>query len=177
MIEKEPVLVKLFCGIILSEGMDFNIVKKALTEKIGAIDTESSSVDFSLFSDYYKDEMGSNLKRVFVGFHELANRTTLPDIKRKTIVMEKEYFSPDGSRCCNLDPGYLTLGQLFLASTKDNFCRIYIRDGIYEEVTLRYKGKTFMPFEHTYKDYGSEHYLRFFNNLRAIYKNQLAGLK
>ena len=42
-------------------------------------------------------------------------------------------------RSINLDPGYITLGKLVLASTKDHAHRIYLGQGIYAEVTLEYR--------------------------------------
>ncbi|MFN3467301.1 MAG: DUF4416 family protein, partial [Candidatus Brocadiales bacterium] len=48
---------------------------------------------------------------------------------------------PDGAnpgRPVNIDPGYLTSSKLVLASTNDYSHRIYLKKGIYAEVTLRY---------------------------------------
>jgi len=167
----KPVPVKLFCGVLLSEGVDSTSLVNVLCGKFGSIDHRSEMVDFSRFSNYYENEMGANIVRYFLSFDACIDRTVLPDIKNATIEIEKE-FSINGKRTCNLDPGYLTLGQVFLASTKDNFCRIYIRDGIYEEVTLRFVKDTYTPFPYTYKDYRSSEYTSFFNVVRRRYKEQ-----
>ena len=42
-------------------------------------------------------------------------------------------------RPVNIDPGYINESRLILASTKDFSHRIYLRDGIYAEVTLNYR--------------------------------------
>jgi len=64
-----------------------------------------------------------------------------------------------------------------LATTKDYSHRIYVRDGIYEEVTLVYRrGSGFEPWPWTYPDYRSETAKRFFlavrESLRAFYRSE-----
>ncbi|MBL8026545.1 MAG: DUF4416 family protein [Fibrobacteres bacterium] len=171
-IKKKPVAVKLFCGLLLSERADLNELLEKLECVYGPHDVVSNIMDFSSYSDYYEDELGKIVRRCFVSFKNLIDRTALPDIKLNTIDIENT-FSENGKRIFNIDPGYLALGQVFLASTKDNFCRIYIRDGIYEEVTLRFIKESYTPFAYTYKDYRSEEYASFFNEVRKIYKEQL----
>src|SRR5690606_32807445 len=82
-------------------------------------------------------------------------------------------MSPEGPRRVNLDPGYLTLGQFFLATTKDQRHRVYIRDGIFVEPTLYFQEGKFLPFEWTYRDYRSEEYRRYCEAGRAKLACQL----
>jgi hypothetical protein len=65
---------------------------------------------------YYEPEMGTDLKRWFPAF-EPNHPGRLPRWKAATNKMEQRGLNPSGRRV-NLDPGYLTLGGLFLASTK-----------------------------------------------------------
>ena len=67
----------------------------------------------------------------------------------------RQSFSADGKRNVNIDPGYLTLANVILATTKGYSHRIYLGKGIYGEVTLLYKekDKTFVPNIFTYSDY------------------------
>ena len=69
-------------------------------------------------------------------------------------------------RPLNLDPGYITPAKLVLASTKDHAHRIYLRDGIYAEVTLSFRGRKWQPLEWTYPDYRRDDYQRFFTECR-----------
>jgi hypothetical protein len=110
----------------------------------------------ALFSqtDYYTREMGPGLWRQFLVFSRLRPAEELPDWKRATNEWEAELSSnAGGGRRVNIDPGYLAPGKLVLASTKDHEQRIYLRDGIYAEITLRIRGGKFCPWDWTYPDY------------------------
>ena len=78
-----------------------------------------------------------------------------------------------GKRRINIDPGFLSLGKLILATTKDQCHRVYLGKGIFAEVTLFYKQKTFNPWPWTYPDYQSREYLEIFNSIRGIYQEQI----
>jgi hypothetical protein len=73
----------------------------------------------------------------------------------------------------NIDPGYLTLSKVVLATTKDYSHRLYLRDGIYAEVTLHYEAGAWRPWPWTYRDYASGQYLDFFERVRESLKQQL----
>ena len=73
----------------------------------------------------------------------------------------------------NLDPGYMTLGQFFLATTKDQRQRVYIRDGIYVEPTLYFQDGHFHAFSWTYRDYQSPEYIEFLEAVRKQLKKTL----
>ncbi|MBU3958775.1 MAG: DUF4416 family protein, partial [Candidatus Omnitrophica bacterium] len=97
---------------------------------------------------------------------------TLAKIKIITNQIEKKLSSAE-SRRINIDPGYLTLAKLILATTKDYRHRIYLRKGIYAEVTLSYQGKTFCPWEWTFADYKTVEYIDIFNRIRELYAQQI----
>ena len=82
---------------------------------------------------------GDGHRKVFFAFAPPFDPGRLADLKLQTNAWEEEYARAAGHaepRPLNLDPGYLSLGKLVLASTKDFAHRIYLRDGIYAEVTL-----------------------------------------
>lgn len=57
------------------------------------------------------------------------------------------------ARPINIDPGYMSMTKLVLASTKNREHRIYLRDGIYAEVTLAFRDQDWQPMPWTYADY------------------------
>jgi hypothetical protein len=151
-------------------------VEEVLEREFGRIILRSETFPFSE-SDYYNDEMGSPIWRVYFAFDRAIPMDGIAEIKRVSNRLEEEEFSRDGRRGVNIDPGYLTSGKVVLATTKDYGHRVYLRDGIYAEVTLRYSAgeKGFVPWEWTYRDYRREPALRFFNELRALYRGGVHG--
>lgn len=126
---------------------------------------------------YYEPTMGAGLRKQLFAFERLIDPAALPDIKHHTNALEVELAA--GGRCAearpiNLDPGYLTLAKLVLATGKDQAHRIYLRDGIYAEVTLHYRDGRFQPWPWTYADYRLPEVLAFLGEARAHYQQRLA---
>ena len=78
----------------------------------------------------------------------------------------------------NLDPGYISLGKLALASTKDHAHRIYLDRGIYAEVTLHYRRVGgWQPMKWTFPDYRRPDYHAFFDRCREFLIQQRARVE
>lgn len=172
---KIPAPAKLIIGFIFKEEQAFNKSKTLLKKHFGRIDFESRELPFC-HTDYYKEELGTGLKRKFVSFAKLILPQDLARIKITTNKIEKK-LSKMSRRPINIDPGYLDLAKLVLASTKDYKHRIYISRGIYAEVTLFYEKDSFGPWAWTYPDYKTGDYIEIFNRLREIYNMQLKEKK
>lgn len=140
-----------------------------LETAFGAIEHVSPLWPFSA-TDYYADEMGDRLLRRFVSFAGDFVQERLPAVKRATNELELrlcgELDRPPARRPVNLDPGYIELSRLVLATTKDHGHRIYLGDGIYAEVTLRYFRRCWTPWPWTYPDYAAPTYHEFFDLVR-----------
>jgi len=171
----EPQKVKIFVGLLIARLSLLPQVRQLLEEKLGTVDLSSQALDFN-YTDYYEAEMGTGLKRVFLGFSELVTPDRLVDIKLFTNNLERT-LSEGGKRQVNLDPGYLTAAKVVLASTKDYAHRLYLGSGIYGEVTLVFRQKQFQPLAWTYPDYRTEAYHEFFRQLRSTYMGQLAAMR
>jgi hypothetical protein len=172
---KSPAPVKLICSILAGAPGLLDEARAALIERWGPADFVSEVLPFE-HTDYYAGEMGAGLLRQIVAFAGLIDPAALPDIKIATNELERRWLEA-GRRRVNLDPGYLTLAKLVLATTKDHGHRIYLRDGIYAEVTLRFRDGHFQPWEWTYPDYGSPAYCEMFGRLRAAYKENLPQVR
>lgn len=162
--------VKLLIGFIFKEDIYFSKAKAILERNFGKIDFESSAIVFD-YTDYYREEFGPSLKRKFVSFRRPILPDRLAGIKVLTNRVERQ-LSKEGKRLINIDPGYLDLSRLVLATTKDFSHRIYLKQGIYAEVTLIFKDKNFRPLEWTYPDYRTKEYLEIFNKIREMHKNE-----
>ena len=171
---KETLPVKLVAGMISGEEGLFKQAEKKLAQEFGPIDFTSSPLPFSS-TDYYEKNMQADLKRKFISFTDLIDPARIAEIKLFTNQLEEDLCSSRSrQRRLNIDPGYVTLAKLVLATSKNFQHRIYLSKGIYAEVTLRYKrGKGFTCWEWTYPDYRSQAYIEIFNHLREIYHRQI----
>lgn len=162
----DPVL--LFVGALYRREDIFLEARERLRTMLGDSLLESLPLPWE-HSGYYEGELGSPLLRRFVFFTNRIDPEKLPDIKLATIRVEEE-LSSGGKRNINIDPGYLTLHNVVLASTKNYSHRIYIGKGIFAEVTLLYRDKDrrYQPHLFTYRDYASDEYAEIFTRARAF---------
>jgi len=173
---KEPQSAKLFMSFITSGPHLFEKGLKDLCSIFGEADSISERFPFD-FTDYYTREMGYPLFRHFITFERLIPLSTLPDIKQATNHLEEKYGTPDGNRQINIDPGYICLEHVILATTKGYSHRPYLRDGIYADLTLIYRNQSFQALEWTYPDYRQESIIALFNQFRKKYVIDLKSLR
>ena len=169
---RTPARVNFFCGLLLAPTVPRAEVEANLEQLFGPITLHSPILPFTQTA-YYEREMGSSLVRTFVAFGPLRQMDDLADLKHATNRLETHWSDAGRQRRVNLDPGYLDLAKVVLATTKDYSHRLYIGSGIYAEVTLRYQHKRFQRWAWTYPDYREPVALDFFTQLREIYKTQL----
>ena len=148
--------------------------RRRLVALFGPIDLEAGPFEFN-FTDYYREAMGAELSRHLVAFERLIAQDEIARIKLLTNDLERELVRPEWPvrRPVNLDPGYLTLGKLVLATTKDQAHRIAIGRDLYAEVTLRYAHGRFVANDWTYPDYRTPAYHLFFLKAREALHRQL----
>jgi len=169
---RPPARVKLFCALLVAPTIPLHAVETVLAQTYGTIVLRTTPLPFTQTA-YYEREMGPHLTRLYVAFDPLINMAALATVKHTTNRLEALWSTVQGQRRVNVDPGYLDLAKVVLASTKDHSHRLYIGDGIFAEVTLRYRQHAFQPWEWTYPDYRVPATLTFFQQLRALYKAQL----
>jgi len=167
----EPKPAKLIASLFTADLSIVNETLKRLREHWGDTDYLSEIIPFN-HTDYYAEEMGTPLMRMFVSFRKLIPPDTLPDIKLYTNSIEK-HFCIDHKRRVNIDPGYITPERLVLATGKNYSHRIYLRDGIYADLTLIFKKGSFRPLEWTYPDYATSQVIELMNAIRKRYISQL----
>ncbi len=163
--------VQLITSLLAGEPGLISDAKAALVRVFGPTEIESELFAFD-HTDYYAHEFGPNLQRQICAFAQLIDPSQLPDIKLRTNELEW-LMAKEGRRRVNIDPGYVSLGKLVLASTKNHAHRIYLGQGIYGEVTLTYQRGRFRPWPWTYPDYASSRYCALFDEIRGNYKLQL----
>jgi hypothetical protein len=171
----KPRPVKHIIGFIFSHQSALSKAQEILINKFGRIDFESRILDFD-YTKYYQKEFGTGLKRKFISFKRLVSPQSLANIKVFANNLERA-LSKEQKRLVNIDPGYLDLARLVLATTKDYCHRVYLNKGIYAEVTLFFQNGKFSPGPWTYLDYQTAEYLSIFTQIRGIYAEQVASKK
>ena len=160
-----PPAAKIFCGFIYVPDLNLAEVLRLLEQAWGPVEFISRRMVFAS-TRYYGTEMGSPLTRKFVTFREEIEQEALPRLKWEAKRVEDGYLDARGSRKVNIDPGFLLPERLQLATTKPFAHRPYLAKGIYADVTLIYREKSYRPLHWTYPDYGVPDFLRMVNNLR-----------
>ncbi len=162
---KKSSKVKLFFACTYNQEFNINDFYNEIEKKYGKISNYSSIIDFSVFTDYYEKEMGKNLKKQIISFKKILNIDNLHKIKIDTNEIEESY-SINNKRVLNIDSGYLTEAKVILFTTKNNIHRIYIKDGIYAEITLTYRKGSYSKNPMTYADYQQNEFIHYFNKIR-----------
>ena len=149
--------------------------RSRLEDRFGPIALASRPFVFHQ-TGYYASSMGLDLQKLFFTFQKLVAPDELASIKHQTNALEQALAEEKRFaelRPLNLDPGLLGLGKFVLTTTKDQAHRIYLRDGIYAEVTLRFHDAQFDPWPWTYADYRQPEVLQFFKEARDDYRRRL----
>lgn len=167
--------VKLISSLFSSERGLIDKVILEMEELFGPIDTISPWLFFDR-TRYYEKEMGWPLHRRFTTFKNLIKPEDLPGKKLSTNKIEESYSNAENRRI-NIDPGYISLERLVLATGKNYTHRIYLSKGIYADLTLVFHKGSFSPLEWTYRDYSDPAVIEFFNNQREKYKKQIRGIE
>ncbi|RKX22612.1 MAG: DUF4416 domain-containing protein [Candidatus Zixiibacteriota bacterium] len=169
---KKPLPGKLILSAIYSVLGPMHDAIEEIERKFGVVEFETDELEF-LHTTYYREEMGDDLKRKFFAFEGMVARDRLAEIKIWTNRLEEKYGEKVDDfvfRKVNLDPGILSLANLVLASTKDYSHRIYLKDGIFSEVTLIYEKKRFKALPWTYPDYTEPEVIGFLSRVRETMK-------
>ncbi|MCG8649366.1 MAG: DUF4416 family protein, partial [Pirellulales bacterium] len=168
----EPVVR--FCAVITRYDQARKWAIECLVRHWGPVSKVTEPIRFEA-GGFYTASMGAGLQKVLVAFEHFADPSELADWKHSTNQWEADYAARADHphpRPLNLDPGYLTQAKLVLATTKDRDHRIYLRDGMFAEVTLTYVGKQWRDHRWTYPSYRFDEVADFANAGRRICAHQ-----
>ncbi len=146
-----------------------------LIDSWGGVRLKSVRFDHSE-TRYYEAEMGVGLKKQFLVLEGCFDPQRLPACKLQSNAWEAELAELrmyTELRPVNIDPGYLTLTKLVLASAKDRAHRLYMADGIYAEECLYYLDHRWQSRAWTYPDYQRTDFQEFFSEARELLKRSI----
>lgn len=166
-------LVKKVLALLVPHGDSamFEKTKFLLAKHWGEPERISGFYPFT-WTNYYED-IAPKLDRCFFSYPGLYPMSKLAGWKLQSCKIES---MTGDSRRVNLDPGTIDGARLLLASTKGQAHRMYMRDGIFAEVTLcRRKGK-WEHFFYTFPDFASGIYDKWLETVREDWKREVAEI-
>jgi hypothetical protein len=175
MAEAKPfTAAKLIIGLIAGETVVFEKAERALVALYGEVDLRSGFFPFEA-TDYYEEQMGSGLKRLFLSFSKLVPPDELGAIKVRTNALEEEIGrgGPAHHRAVNIDPGILTGSALIMGTAKNFAHRVPLTRGIYAHLELLFGKDEARCLDWTYPDFRRQDYQDFFLEVRRLHLARL----
>ncbi len=161
-----PVLVVV--GALTSDvGLGETVVAD-LSERLGGLELTGEPVPF-VRTDYYAPEMGRDLVRWYACFGELMPPERLVELKQLTWELEQQHCG-EGHRRVNLDPGYLDLFKVVLASFKHGPQKLYLGSGVWADPVLYFRDGAYRELPWTFPDLRGGDHGAFFAAARERYK-------
>jgi len=163
--------VKLFAAVLYREEEPLARARAALASKFGEEDFVGEPAVFE-HTDFYEEEMGSPLLRIFISYRRLVLPDELVSAKLEAARIEQELAAGGGRRRVNIDPGILDYQKVVLASFKFQGQKIYLGSGVWADPTLYYRKGGWSVFEWTFPDFKAGLYDKTLLEIRRIYKRQ-----
>ncbi len=113
-------------------------------------------------------------KSRILAFKRRINREELPEIKEKCIHVANTYTKLDSS--IKIIPGYQTLYNTLIASTTDDFHKVYLFHGVFAEVVYKYESRQLQCTDTAPLFFANNEVVYYFTNLRE-YFNQSKQIK
>jgi hypothetical protein len=165
-----PAPGRLVVSVIFRTEVARDAAVRLMSARLGELRAAGGAFRFDA-TRYYAGEMGEPLFRQFVVAGEPVRRDALPDVKIHLEGIERGLAEGD-RRTVNLDPGLVTAENFVLATGKNFTHRIYLRDGVFADLTLEFRGGEYRPLPWTYPDYASPEIRGL---LKAVRAELLAG--
>ena len=153
----------------------FTWAEETMSKRWGSLYRKSDLFEFTE-TTFYQASMGVDLKKQFFAFESNFDPAEIAHTKHVSNAWENEYAEQsnfDEERPINIDPGYISEAKLVLVTTKDRDHRLYLKDGIFAEVTLHFRGGEWTSSRWTYPDYQRKDFQNFFTDCRQYLRKQI----
>lgn len=161
---------RLLFSVLYRDEEEFDRAARMIAERAGAAERVGGPFPFDR-SDYYEREMGAPLFRRFLLTGGPVPRDDLVQAKLGAWAIERA-LSRNGRRTVNIDPGLLTDENVVLATGKNYAHRIYLREGVYADLSLVFAKGEYRPLPWTYPDIASSEIRSFLGELRGAIRER-----
>lgn len=168
----KPLPGRLIVSIIYSSMDALADCVSALEKKFGRVQFETLDINCEQAKNY-TEEMGDTLARRFYSFERMVPRDSLAQIKSICHKIEPSFSDTIRGyhfRTVNIDPGILSQTALVMSSHREKGHRIYIKDGVYGEVTLIHAHGGFCRLPWTKSDFCDDEAINFFERVKATFE-------
>ncbi|MBI4125779.1 MAG: DUF4416 family protein [Deltaproteobacteria bacterium] len=141
---------------------------EAFSEILGPVELQGPWHPFT-HSHYYEQEMGKNLKRRLIGFKNIFQPHRLVELKDLAKKCEGE------KRKINVDPGYVDLFKVVLASGKGGGMKTALTAETFAYPILRFEKGLWHPFAWTFPDFKEAAYHNDLLKIREGLRKELSN--
>lgn len=124
-------------------------------------------------TNYYQNEMGTELYRCVVSFDGLIDPGQIAHFKRHAMELEQQHLHERAGRTFNLDIGYMDPDKIVLPSCKVGPWKVYWGEGIWLDIVMHYAKGKFTGSPWTFDDFIRNPYQRDLLLIREKYKKAL----
>lgn len=171
LMERTSPKCKWIMALLAPAGAAPDSLAPALEAAFGRVEYRGEAIPFDT-TGYYREEFGPELVRAIWCFRGVASPERLPDLKLEAARLEARW-SQGGKRRYNLDIGYMDPDKVVLASCKPGPCKLYLRDGVFADLLLKYADGGFEPFPWAFPDFQDGRYRKSFRVIREKLKSDL----
>lgn len=169
---QKPPAGKAIVSIIYSSMDALADAVKVIEKKLGRVAFETIEIPCSK-PEIYREEMGDTLLRRFYSFERETPREALVELKHVCHKIEPLFADNVDDFCfrtVNIDPGIVTPASVIMASHKEYNHSVYLRDGVFAELTLVHARGRFVRLPWTDMDFCHEEAIGFFDRVRSSFE-------
>ena len=157
----------LFCIVSFDDTESYYNAKSQLEKQFSDVVFESNQMP------KWKNEFNapSGKQSRIISFKRKINREELPLIKNKCHKLQEKFNKAEP--LLRIIPGYLSAHNVIIASSNDDYQRIYLFHGVYAEIVYKYEKQRMLPMETAPEFFKSADPVYFFTNLREAHVQTL----
>lgn len=122
---------------------------------------EQSEFPFTLLGEFTR----------IISFKRRIHREELPEMKKICVQIREKFAKQDST--LRIIPGYMSSHNIIIASSFDDFHRIYLFHGVYAEIIYKYERMKLQANETAPDFFKSKDVIYFYTNLREFYLSQI----
>lgn len=168
---KKPEGASLWVVLSFDQEESYYLAKKLLEDSFSPVLYESNPMPKWILPPIQRNLYLTGNQTRILSFRRRIHRDELPPIYKQALKITKKMSKKEPS--LRIYPGYLTRYNTILASSVDDFHKIYLYHGIYGEIIYKYIGSRLSVQDSAPEFFHSKEVIYFFTNLREAHEYHL----